>query len=62
MNETERKMNTKVKDLIAYLNTLPEDATVEGVVGGCWEYLDANNEEHVYYSSIENTLYLGNVD
>jgi hypothetical protein len=55
-------MKMNVKDLIAYLNTLPENATVEGVVDGCWEYLDANNEEHVYYSSMENTLYFGNVD
>ena len=52
----------KVKNLIAYLNALPEDATIEGVVDGVWEYLDVNDEQHVYYSSIENTLYFGNID
>jgi hypothetical protein len=57
-------MNMKVKDLIAYLNTLPENATVEGVVDGVcvWEYLDVNDEQHAYYSSIENALYFGNID
>ena len=49
-----------VAELIAYLNTLPQDAAVEVVVDGCWEYLDLNNEEHLYYSAMEESLFLGN--
>ena len=62
MPPTERKMRNgaTVAELVAYLNTLPQDAAVEVVVDGCWEYLDLNNEEHLYYSAMEESLFLGN--
>lgn len=51
-----------VKDLMAYLSTLPEDAKVEVVIDGCWEDLKLNDENLMYFSSMENNLYFGNCE
>lgn len=50
-----------VARLIAYLNTIPEDANVSVIYEGCWEEMKVNNPDHVYYSPMENTLYFGEI-
>jgi hypothetical protein len=60
MTEPEREMI--VKDLMAYLSTIPEDANIEVVVDGCWEDLKLNDDNLMYFSSMENNLYFGNCE